>query len=183
MRLNQLYLAIVSRYRDYIEEMEHLSVAELSTLVIPKNPVIAKKADEIKSSFGMYNYVSNFYEASIIAFYFVKNEIMDAVMPLQFWLTPEETMTFGIGDVIDRNILLCSLLIALGNPSAKVLVSVKNSNRSILAYYEFEDRAYILDFSVGFKKFESRNELIKSLGLDDDTVAYEFNDIAYMDIA
>lgn len=182
MRLNQLYLAIISRYKDYIEEMEHISVAELPALVTPKNEMVMKKADDIKKSFGVYNYGINFYEASINAFYFVKNNIEDAALPLQFWLTPEETLAFGIGDTMDRNILLASLLIDLGNPSAKVLVCVKDGVRRVFTYYELDGKAYVLDFPSGFKKFADRNEIIKSLGMNDETTAYEFNDKIHTEI-
>ena len=182
MRLNQLYLAIVSRYKDYIEEMEHISVAELPALVTPKNEMVMKKADDIKNGFGVYNYKINFYEASINAFYFIKNSIEDAALPLQFWLTPEETLTFGIGDVMDRNILLASLLIDLGNPSAKVFVCVSEGVRRVFTYYEFDGKAYVLDFATGFKKYGSRDEIIRSLDMNDETIAYEFNDQIHTEI-
>ena len=32
------------------------------------------------------------------------------------WLEPAETMEFGAGEKLDRYTLLCSLIIALGNP-------------------------------------------------------------------
>ena len=105
------------------------------------------------------------------------------VMPLQFWLTPEDTLNFGVGDLLDRNVLLCSLMIALGNPSAKVLVHIIGGTRRVFTYYEFEGHAYMLDFSSGFKKFENRDALIKSLGIDDETIAYEFNDKMYVEIS
>jgi hypothetical protein len=183
LRLNQLYLAIISRYKDFIEEKEHVSIAELPGFVTPKAELVVKKADEIKSVFGAYNYDSHFYEASIDAFHSIKDAILDVSMPLQFWLTPEETLSFGIGDVLDRNTLLCSLLIALGNPSAKVLVYTKGGVRKVFTYYELGGKAYILDFDIGFKHFESREALIKSLSLDDESISYEFNDNMYVDIA
>jgi hypothetical protein len=186
LKLNQVYLAIISRYKDVIEEREHLSVAELPTLVKPKDERILRKAEEIKSSFGIFSYKQNFYEASIDAFYFVRNNIADAAMPVQFWLAPEETMSFGIGDLLDRNVLLCSLLIALGNPSTKVLVVIRDGGRKVLTYYEFEGKAYsfdLLDLSHGFKSHESREEMIRRLGLVEEDTAYEFNDNTYQDIA
>lgn len=183
LKLNQLYLAIIMRYKDTIEQGEHKSLAELPALVTPKNEHVVKKADEIKGSLGMYIYNTAFYEASIDAFYFVKNNIDDASMPLQFWQTPEETLSFGIGDTIDKNILLASLLIALGNPSAKVIVHIRDNKRRILTYYEFERKAYALDFSTGFKRYDNREELIRSLGMDADSAAYEFNDSIYRDMA
>jgi hypothetical protein len=182
-RMNQLYLGIISRYKEYIEEMEHISIAELPSLVTPKKELIVKKAEEIKSTFGSYNFDSHFYEASINAFAFVRDSILETTMPVQFWLAAEDTLKFGIGDSIDRNILLCSLLSALGNPSAKVLVSIKEDIRRVLTYYELNKHAYILDFNSGFHRFESKDLLIKSLNLDDDSTAYEFNESLYNEIA
>ncbi len=183
LRLNQIYLAIISRYKDYIEEKEHISVAELPSLVTPKNELVMKKADEIKSSFGIFSFKSNFYEASVDSFYYVKNNVEDVALPLEFWLAPADTIKYGIGDVLDKNILLCSILIALGNPASKVLVSVNDGNRKVLTYYELDGKAYALDFANGFKKFESKELLLKSLGMTDDTIAYEFNDSLYVDIS
>ena len=185
LKLNQVYLAIISRYKDVIEEQEHLSVAELPTLITPKGEHITRKAEEIKSSFGIYSYKTNFYEASVDAFYFVRNNIADAAMPIQFWLSPEETMGFGIGDLLDRNTLLCSLLVALGNPSTRVLVVIRDSGRRVVTYYEFEGKAYsfdLMDLSHGFKSHESRAALVRSLGLAEEDTAYEFNDNTYQDI-
>lgn len=182
LKINQLYLAIIARYKEYIEEMEHLSIAELPSLVTPKNDLVMKKANEIKNAFGMYNYNDNFYEASVEAFYFVKKEIEDIAMPLEFWLRPEETLSFGVGDILDKNILLCTILIVLGNPSSKVLVYVKEGSRKVLTYYELDNKAYLLDFASGFKKFESRDALVKSLGDEAEATCYEFNDKMYIDI-
>lgn len=42
-RLNNLYLAVISRYKEYIEEKEGLSVAELPTLVTPNSEKVAKR--------------------------------------------------------------------------------------------------------------------------------------------
>ena len=129
-KLNQLYLAIISRYKEYIQEKEGLSVAELPTLVTPKDEALVKKAAEIKAGFEGYTYERDFQKASAAAFSFVKSGIEDAVLPLEFWLSPRDTLAYGMGDMIDKNILLCSLLIALGNPSAKVLVRMKDENFS-----------------------------------------------------
>lgn len=180
-RLNQLYLAIISRYKDYIEEKENLSVAELPTLVIPNNIRVKEKADEIKSGFLNYNYEANFGEAATRTIEFINNEIPDVILPLQFWLTPEETLTFMLGDVMDRNILLCSILIALGNPSAKVLVMMFENSRSVIVHYEFKDKLYMLD-ETGTKEFNSKEEMLKSFEVNDEAIVYEFNNQMYADI-
>lgn len=181
-RLNRIYLTVISRYKDYIEENESLSVAELPTLVTPKNPAVVKKIDEIKSHFGRFDYDANFHDASMGAFTFVKNEIEHVTLPIQFWLTPEETLAFLMGDVFDRNVLLCSVLIGLGNPSCKIFVMIKNEARKIFVYYEFRNSIYLLDLNGEMKKFRTKDEMLVSFKIDEETIAYEFNDRTYSDI-
>ena len=182
-RLNQVYLAIISRYKDYIQEKESISVAELPTLVTPKSGAVAKKAAEIRGSFEPYSYERNFYDAAAKAFSFVRDDIESAALPLEFWLSPEDTLTYKMGDVIDKNILLCSILVALGNPSAKVLVKMRENNINAFTYFEFNGRVYVLDIGNGIKEFDDKNAMVASLGIDEDTSVYEFNNQTYVDIA
>ncbi|MGC8622642.1 MAG: hypothetical protein ACP5UC_01625 [Candidatus Micrarchaeia archaeon] len=182
-KYNRLYLLIIERYKEYIEEKERLSVAELPRLVTPYSPGVAKKAEEIKESFPSYSYNLNFYEASVKAFEFVKSSIEEVVLPLQFWLTPEETLEFEMGDEIDKNILLCSILVALGNPSAKVLMHIKDSVRKTIVYLEFEGKVYVLDFEEGISVFGGYKEMLGHLNIGEESTAYEFNDRTYRDIA
>ncbi len=181
-RLNQIYLAIISRYKDYIEEKEGLSVAELPTLVMPSEQRVASKVDEIKASSLNYSYDDNFYSASVDAYNFVRMEIEDTILPLQFWLTPEETLEFMMGDSMDKNILLCSLLIKLGNPSAKVFVKMPESTRKVFVYYEFKDKFYLMDLENNVQEFENRGLMLKRLDIQGETIAYEFNNQMYADI-
>lgn len=181
-KLNRIYLAIISRYKDYIEEKENISVAELPTLVTPNNPVVKGKVDEIKSSFDRYEYEKDFYKASIKAFDFVKERVDSVVLPLQFWLTPEETLVFLMGDVFDKNILLCSLLIGLGNPSSKVMVVIREGNQKIFVTYDYGSKSYLLDLDNGITEFSDHKEIIKVFNVGDDITAYEFNDRTYIDI-
>ena len=182
-RLNRLYLAIISRYKDYIQEKEGLSVVELPVLVTPKDEAVAKKVADIKSGFGNYDYERDFRQAAAVAFSFVKDEIDGVILPLEFWLTPKDTLEHMMGDVIDKNILLCSMLVGLGNPSTKVLMRIKGENFGAFVYYEFENKIYMLDLDGGMKEFSGKEAMIASLGIDDDTTAYEFNNQTYLDIS
>lgn len=181
-RLNQIYIAIISRYKEYIEEQEGLSVAELPTLIMPNGEKVSSKSEEIKSSFLNYSYDQNFHEASLEAYNFVKNAIEEIVLPLQFWLTPEETMEFMMGDSMDKNILLCSLLIKLGNPSSRVFVKMLESNRKVFVYYQFKNVLYLLDLDDEITELQDRRALLKMLDLKEETIAYEFNNQMYSDI-
>ena len=138
--------------------------------------------DEIKASFLNYDYNGNFREATIRSHDFVKNGITEATLPLQFWLTPEETLTFKLGDPMDKNMLLCSIFIALGNPSAKVFVKMGDGSRKVFVYYEFESKLYLFDIDAGIKEFDSKELMLKSMELKEETTAYEFNNQMYADI-
>ena len=70
-RLSQLYLSIISRYKDYIEEKEELAVAELPTLIAPKSESVARKTSELKATFPNYTYDRDFLVAALNAFNYV----------------------------------------------------------------------------------------------------------------
>ncbi len=181
-RLNDLYIAIISRYKDYIEEKEDLSVAELPTLVTPDSSAVKEKAEWVKSRFMNYTYANNFYDASILAFDFVSREIEDVILPLQFWITPTEAITFMMGDIMDKAILLCSMLIRLGNPSSRVFVKIDDSARRVFVYYEFKSTIYVLENGKDPKEFNAKDDMLKEIDFNEDTVAYEFNNQMFGDL-
>ncbi len=181
-RLNKLYLTIISRYKDYIEEKEGISIAELPSLVTPKSTAVVSKAEEIKLSFDNYQYDKYFYEASLKAFSFVKQMVKEVTLPVEFWLLPEEALAFLMGDAFDRNVLLCSLLIALGNPSARVLVVSRDDARKVYVHYDFNGSSYLMNLEERARKFGSIKDLTDSLSIPEDAIAYDFNDKSYMDI-
>jgi hypothetical protein len=182
-RYNRIYLSIIERYKDYIEEKESLSVAELPTMITPKEPLIVKKAEEIKASFSLYTYDLNFMEAANKAFNFVKEQIEEMVLPLQFWLSPKETLSFMMGDAVDRSLLLCSLLIALGNASAKVLmIMADEKERKVFVHCEFNERLYLFNMEDKIEEFGTPEEMIMYAEINENATAYEFNDHAYYDI-
>ncbi len=182
-KLSRVYLAIISRYTDYIEDKESISVAELPILITPKDRLVARLAEEIMHSFPQYEYDRDFGEASMKVFSFVKDNVENIVLPLQFWLSVEEVLTFMVGDVMDKNILLCSVLISLGNPSAKVLAVVKDGVQRILVYYELAGKLRAFEFNKGAAEFANFEELKGYVAIDDDSTAYEFNDKMYVDIS
>jgi len=183
LKQNLIYLAIISRYKDYIEEKENLSIAELPRLVTPRDEAVAEKVKEIQSNFKPYLYENDFYNASVLAQQFVNGNISNMVLPLQFWLSPAETLKFMIGDEVDKNILLCSMLVALGNPSAKVLINARDGDMSVYVYYEFKEKFYLMGKANDVQPFESKEGMLKSMKISDESVAYEFNDRIYADIS
>ena len=183
-RYNNIYLGIILRYRSYIEEKESLYVAELPTLVTPDHESIVGFANSIKAKYQSYSYEDNFYESATFAYEYVKNKIINVTMPVQFWLNPSQTLNYGAGDVFDKIVLLCTLLVALGNASTKAMAIIRGNDRRFLVYFEFEGRIISMDLENGIEKFDKREELLARFGVKDDgeVSAYEFNDKMYVDI-
>ncbi|MDE1855931.1 MAG: hypothetical protein KGH49_01715 [Candidatus Micrarchaeota archaeon] len=184
-KYNQLYLQMILRYKDHIEDKENLNVAELPKLITPDDNDVMNIANRIKNALGTYSYGQNFINAAKLAYEYVKNEISVVSLPIEFWLRPSDTIKCSAGDVMDKATLLCSALIALGNVSSKVVTVVKPSERRFLVYCEFDGKIIALDLDRGFIQFEDRDKMLQSLTLNDgeDTTAYEFNDKMYNNLA
>jgi len=184
-KYNDLYIEILMRYKDYIEEKERLYVADLPKLVIPGDENVVSVAKKIQASFPSYVYEQNFLDAAKLAVRYVELEIAEVKMPIQVWMTPGETIRIGAGDVFDKAVLLCSLLIALGNFSAKVISVATEGEGKFVVYFELNGKVFFTDLQKGFEEAASKDELLSRVGIGKDTevTAYEFNDKMYNDIA
>jgi len=184
-RYNQLYLEIIMRYKEYIEENENLYVAELPKLITPDNESVVGLANKIKSQFPIYNYNENFPDAVRIAYSYVKENILLVNLPIQFWLKPEEVIRCGAGDIFDKATLICSLIIALGNVSTKLIIKVEENEREFVVYSEFNNGIIAVDLERGVKEYKNREELLKAMGVykeNEEMNVYEFNDKMYNSI-
>jgi len=184
-RYNQLYLEIIMRYKEYIEENENLYVAELPKLITPDNESVVSIANKIKSQFPVYSYNDNFPDAVRLAYSYVKDDILLVNLPIQFWLKPEEVIRCGAGDIFDKAALLCSIIIALGNVSTKLIIKVEDSEREFVVYSEFNNNIIAVDLESGVKEYKNREELLKAMGVyeeNEEMNVYEFNDKIYNSI-
>ncbi|MGI0141882.1 MAG: hypothetical protein ACREBF_04530 [Candidatus Micrarchaeales archaeon] len=182
-KYNQLYLAMILRYKDYIEEQENLNVAELPKLITPQDDDVLNVANRIKNTFDPYSYHDNYVAAAKRAYDYVKSEIASVSLPIEFWLRPSDTIKSGAGDIFDQATLLCSILIALGNIGAKVITVVKPTERRFVVYSEFNGNIIAFDLEKGYGGFDNQERLFDSLALKgDDITAYEFNEKMYNDL-
>jgi hypothetical protein len=183
-KYNGIYLDIIMKYREYIEEQENLYVAELPKLVTPSDDAVKALATTIASKFNEYIYEENFPDAANLAYEHVRDSIANITLPIQFWLRPGQALTHGAGDLFDKAVLLCSILIALGNPSSKIVIAIDDSTRHMSVYFEFNGRITAMDLEKGVGKFENRESMLRSLGISDksEATAYEFNDKMYIDL-
>jgi hypothetical protein len=180
-KYNSLYLEIIMRYKDEIEKGETVYVADLPKLVTPADEAVVAAVKNITSSYPAYIFDENFLAAAQQAQEYVKDKIATVSSPIQFWLKPNQVISLQAGDSFDKAILLCSMLIALGNPSTKIITSIKDNERKHLIYFEYQNELLCIDLERGMDKVNSKEELFKRIGVNKETemVAYEFNDKMY----
>ena len=179
-KYNNVYLTIIMRYKEYIEGKENLYVAELPTLITPDDESVALLAKSMKGE-------DNGYSAVERAYNYISSSITTLTMPVQFWQKPRETTLNAAGDLFDKAVLLCTLLVSMGNVSSKVMIAIKNEKRNFLVYTEIEGRLIAIDIEKGLSEVASKEELMERLEIDDDISegvnAYEFNDKMYVQLA
>lgn len=170
-RILKIYKAIISRYREMIEEKEKKTIPELKMLIQPENPAVLSICNSIKANFRPYIYKEHFLKAAELCHDFVKEEIANEVLPVDFWMRPEEILEIGAADEVDKAIFLCSLLIALENKSAKVLIESAEAKRAFVIF-EFGGDFYLIDPVRGEIKKGKHEDFAKS-------GSYEFNNQEY----
>ncbi len=175
-----LYKKIIERYQNVIEEGEAKSIPELKGLVQPQSQAIQKLKQELTSGFHPYIFERDFESVALKAFGFVRDDVLNEALPVQFWLSIEEIMELRVADEMDKAILLCSLLIALENNSAKVAVAMEGANRHAFVTFEFNGFFHLLDPFHGTTLSGAKSEVIDKFfeGKERGSV-YEFNDNEY----
>jgi len=180
--LNRAYAKIIERYKKQIEEMETKSIADLPLLITPKD----EKVDELKREIikkveektgEVYSFKLHFLEAAKEAIKIV-NSFETISLPLEFWFLPKEVIDLQAGDVVDKAILLCSILISLGNEAAKVLMKIEPQKEKREAYviFDFNNESYIVDISKKTFRKGKKENICKG------AIVYEFNDKGYSEL-
>ena len=184
-KYNSAYLEIIMRYRDYIEEKETLYVAELPKLITPNDEAVLSAVKNITNMFMSYRPEEDFYAAAKEAHSYVKNKIRTISLPVQFWPRPSQTIGLEAGDVFDKAVLLCSMMIAMGNISTRVITAVKDSEQKFAVYCECKDKLLFFEVEKEMCEFQNREEMLEKLGVgkDAEMTAYEFNDKMYNNLA
>ncbi len=184
-KYNGLYLEIIMRYKEAIEKGEKLYMAELPKLITPSDENVVSIVNRIKGSFQGYNYDQNFYDAAKQANAYIKDSIKTISSPIQFWLRPNQVISLEAGDVFDKMVLLCSMLIALGNASTKIITVVVNDSKKHAVYCEFGGKIVAIDAEGLVSEFDNKEALFERMGVkkESEIDAYEFNDKMYNDLA
>ena len=181
-RRELIYRKIVERYRELIEASESKSIPELRSLVKPQSSSILEVRGKITREFSQYSYENDFIAAAQKAYEFVKDEIGTEHVPVEFWLSPKDIVELKTADEMDKAIFLCSLLIALGNKGAKVVVEMKGGLKHAFVMFSFGNRYYLFDPVHNVNLAGSKEILEAQISTEKDeenNIVYEFNDVEY----
>ncbi len=183
-KYNMVYLEILMKYKDYIEEKEAIYVSQLPEFVSPKDQNVGAVVMELLRSFGSYEPSKDLADGAAKAWSYVNENIDTISIPLDFWQSPEETLKHMAGDLLDKAVLLCSMIIAMGSADAKVVICVKPGKTSANVYFGWNGGIISLDLEMGPKAYADRDELLADIGIGEEgTTAYEFDDKVYSDLS
>jgi hypothetical protein len=175
----RVYELIIERYRDYIEKSETKTIADLKSLISPNDEYIQKKKDELIESIRPYIYEQHFPKAAELVHKFVR-EIRTYTTSVNFWLTPKEMIELRGGDPMDKAIFLCSLLVALENQDAHIIVGM-NKGIKVAVGFMFNNEFTIMDPISPAKAKGEKGKIIDEWFKDDKRI-YEFNDRNYSEL-
>ncbi len=162
-----IYLLMLNRYRDMINEKETKTITEIRAMVAPHQPFVDSIIRRIIPEWPQCG--KNAALERTIGYF---RSIEACEFALTFWLKPEEMDELRVADQANKSILFASVLRSLDFDDTKVYVT-----KSGLYYVGFhlENKNYL---------FVARtNALVSGEGvsriLADDPPRYAFNDLVY----
>ncbi len=175
-----LYKKIIDRYKVLIEESEYKSIPELRSLIMPEDKAVLQVRDELIAGSSQYSYDKDFPKAAERAYAYCRDEIKNEFLPLDFWLAPADMVELKAADEMDKAIFLCSLLIALENQTAKVVVVAEERMRHAFVTFEFGDEFTLVDPAHEIHVSGEKDEIIRTyITKGEEKQVYEFNNLEY----
>ncbi len=178
----RLYKALLEKYSDIINDKNKKTVGEIKALVDKTDLTIQSVLQSIQPENFSFN--ANYLEGARKAFEFVKTEIdhVESNLSINYWFTPSEVLAYKIADDEDSAVFLCSLLFALGDEKAYVVISeLSDLSTHAFVVTEFKGKFYLFDSSSNqnFNDFSGKMEDILRIysynGLKIKRFLYKFN--------
>ena len=166
-----IYTLVLARYKDLINEKETHSISEIRARVSPYQDFIRNLRDSLIKDMVPYVPKSQFMIGAERAMDYVRT-IKTCEFAFTFWMEFSEMASLRFGTVMDKSILLSSLLRSLGSEDAKVLVSRRSK-----AFVKFSNDGRTYVFSPESGSLLMGDDAMKLFA--DDPVAYAFNDLVY----
>ncbi|MEM0359874.1 MAG: hypothetical protein QXK06_00875 [Candidatus Diapherotrites archaeon] len=182
----KLYRFLLKKYSALLNEKEKKTIGEVKALIDGSDLTIQSLVSEFKGN--SYEFERDFLSAAEKAFEFVKKEIayVKLDLDLDFFMSPLEIMTEKVADDEDKAIFLCSMLFALGDESASVVIAeLDDLSTHAFVVLEFDEKVFFLDASQehGFSEFSgTTSEVLKKYSFEGHKIRkllYKFNHFEY----
>ena len=159
--LCRLYEALLKKYRELINENERKTVGEIKGLVNKEDLTVLSFIDQFKPK--EYNFERDYLDVLKKCYEFVVKEISYAKLDfeLNYWFDASEILKYKVGDDEDIAIFLCSVMFALGDNNAAVVVfELEDYSTHAVVITEFGGKFILLDATqkVEFERFIGRKE-------------------------
>lgn len=162
---SEYYRRVIERYAKVVSFGEEKSIPELKRLVAPDD-CVKLKAEELKEERETLEFVK-------------KLPLLHAGLSVSFWLSPGESLELGAGDVMDKAVLLCSLLLAQGANAFLRVVELEGGAKHPVVVVKGERESRVLDAVSGgvFMGSNAEAALVRSSfeGKAYSCSLYEFN--------
>ncbi len=125
-KLCRLYRLLIQKYAVLINEKERRTIGQVKELLDSNDLTIQFILPQLKPPFKPnYTFETDYPQAASNALSFVSNQIdfVKLDIPISFWLSPKEIMEHKIADDEDQAVFLCTLLLALGDTRAEVIIA------------------------------------------------------------
>ncbi|MFH1663718.1 MAG: transglutaminase-like domain-containing protein [archaeon] len=159
----RLYSFLLEKYGEIINEKEKKTIGEIKGLIDPDDLSIQSILAELISK--NYSFEKNYLSIAREAYDFVVKEIsfVESDVRINFWLTPMEIIKQKIADDEDMAVFLCTLLYALGDEKAFVVISeMENLSTHAFVITEHKNNFYLFDPSQkkDFEEFSGKKETV-----------------------
>ena len=182
----KLYKMLLQKYSDLINEHEKRTIGEIKGLVNGEDLTIQSILTDLKPE--NYDFEKNYLETAKKVFEFVTSEIkfVEPDLNLNYWLSPKEIFLSRVSDDEDLAVFLCSMLLALEDENAVILVcELDDLKTHAVVVSESKEKFTLLDPSQShdFNDFiGEREEVLQKYSFGDAKIKrllYKFNHSTY----
>ncbi len=183
---DKLHKFLLKKYADIINETEKKTIGEIKGLIDPDDLSIQSLLAELITE--NYSFSKNYLSMAKEAYDFVLKEIsfVESDIKINFWLTPTEIIKNKFADDEDLAVFLCTLLYALGDENAFVIVAeMENLSSHAFVITEHKNKFYLFDSSQkkSFNEFSGKKEeILENYSFRDSKIKrflYRFNALEY----
>ncbi len=142
----KLYSLLLNRHKHTMSEAENKTVGEIKSLINPDDLSIRLLVDDFKPS--DYSFERDYLKVAYAIYEFITSEVsyVNSDLDINFWLLPSDILAEKVGDDEDLAIMLCSLLYALGDSNAEVVIAeLDDLTTHAFVITDFQGKFVLLD--------------------------------------